>query len=513
MSAERTAEYAPGNLLLVCGPTMWLLADVSSAAPVVRELMDLARREAGIDDILDAVTRSGLRALPRFALLHTDGDAGVAILRGPIGASVVAADGRTLDELLGSGARGWHEFAIDEEAAVVVLHTVVAPGAAHPLLPITVGAALASSVHVTLAAIDVATVALASAAVETVSGAATNVAVPASIEQTLHGYGANLADESPAQQVTAATPGVADVVGLQDVHGGAESPAAGAAVETPYDHLFEATQHRTVEGAAVRLPVETPSETPAVRPPSLPAGLHVSMPPVSVPTAPSSAATPGMIDSVPWLSAPVAPVVPVSSGPPVAADPPVRSAAQSGDDELDGATVSRAHLRALLDTGSQAANESGFAAPVVHAVVCSRGHLNPPQVAECRVCTGQLDEAEPFTIPRPVLGVLRLSTGDVVTLDRGVVMGRSPRTEWSGEGERPHVVRLPSPTQDISRTHVRITLDGWHVLVADLSTNGTLVTLPGKQPQRLHANQPTLIPLGTVVDLSDTLNFRYEVGE
>ena len=87
-----------------------------------------------------------------------------------------------------------------------------------------------------------------------------------------------------------------------------------------------------------------------------------------------------------------------------------------------------------------------------------------------------------------MLGVLRLSLGDVITLDRGVLMGRNPRTDFAGPDgeERPHVVKLPSADGDISRTHLRVTLDGWHVLVTDLnSTNGTLVTLPGRDPQQL----------------------------
>jgi hypothetical protein len=113
-----------------------------------------------------------------------------------------------------------------------------------------------------------------------------------------------------------------------------------------------------------------------------------------------------------------------------------------------------------------------------------------------------------------VLGVLRLSTGDTVTLDRGVVLGRSPRVDFDGKGERPHVVRLNSPGQDISRTHLEVRLDGWHVLVTDLdSTNGTMVTLPGEEPRRLRPNDPTMIPPGTIVSLADEITFEYGVPE
>jgi pSer/pThr/pTyr-binding forkhead associated (FHA) protein len=93
------------------------------------------------------------------------------------------------------------------------------------------------------------------------------------------------------------------------------------------------------------------------------------------------------------------------------------------------------------------------------------------------------------------------------------VMGRNPRAEFDGD-ERLHVVRVPSGDGDISRTHLKVTLDGWHVLVTDLkSTNGTLVELPGRPPQRLRGGDPMLIADGTLVTLTDGIYFRFEVSE
>jgi pSer/pThr/pTyr-binding forkhead associated (FHA) protein len=153
--------------------------------------------------------------------------------------------------------------------------------------------------------------------------------------------------------------------------------------------------------------------------------------------------------------------------------------------------------------------------PVVPALLCPSGHVNPPSGATCRRCGAPLPH-DPVPVPRPVLGVLRLSLGDVIMLDRGVLMGRNPRTDFAGTDgeERPHVVKLPSADGDISRTHLRVTLDGWHVLVTDLnSTNGTLVTLPGRDPQQLRPGEPVPIQPGTVVTLADGIDFRYEVTE
>jgi pSer/pThr/pTyr-binding forkhead associated (FHA) protein len=89
-------------------------------------------------------------------------------------------------------------------------------------------------------------------------------------------------------------------------------------------------------------------------------------------------------------------------------------------------------------------------------------------------------------------------------------MGRNPRAEFDGD-ERLGMVKLPSPDGDISRTHLKITLDGRRVLVTDLgSTNGTLVELPGRPPERLRPNEPFPIQDGTLVTLADGIYFRYE---
>jgi pSer/pThr/pTyr-binding forkhead associated (FHA) protein len=141
--------------------------------------------------------------------------------------------------------------------------------------------------------------------------------------------------------------------------------------------------------------------------------------------------------------------------------------------------------------------------------------VNPPSEAVCRQCGAPLPN-DAVVVPRPVLGMLRLSTGDVIALDRSVVMGRSPRADRAGADgeERPHVVKLPSADGDISRTHLRVTINGWHVLVTDLdSTNGTLVTLPGRDPEQLRPHEPVPIRPGTVVTLADGIDFRFEACE
>ncbi|HIZ96987.1 MAG TPA: FHA domain-containing protein, partial [Candidatus Janibacter merdipullorum] len=151
--------------------------------------------------------------------------------------------------------------------------------------------------------------------------------------------------------------------------------------------------------------------------------------------------------------------------------------------------------------------------PMVLAVRCASGHHNAPHATRCRVCGQELPTQQPEQTPRPALGLLRLSTGDIVTLDRGVLIGRAPRASAEASGARaPHLVRIASPDNEISRNHVEIVLDGWHVLVRDLgSTNGTTVALPGSSPVRVRPGDQQTIEPGTTITLADQVSMVFEV--
>jgi len=164
----------------------------------------------------------------------------------------------------------------------------------------------------------------------------------------------------------------------------------------------------------------------------------------------------------------------------------------------------------LLPTTSEGAD-----GPVVLAVLCPAGHASSPHASACRVCGRDIPPQQPFQTPRPRLGVLRISTGGVVPLDRGVLLGRAPRVNADlPPNARPHLVRLASVDNDISRNHAEVVLEGWHVLVRDLgSTNGTTITLPGEAPVRLRPTEDQGIEPGTVISIADEVTLIYEVDE
>ncbi len=131
-----------------------------------------------------------------------------------------------------------------------------------------------------------------------------------------------------------------------------------------------------------------------------------------------------------------------------------------------------------------------LAAGWVYASVCPSGHANQPHAGNCRICGQPIPPGDPVAAPQPLLGRLRLSTGELVDLDRRVIIGRAPSVSRVSSSELPRLVTVPSPQQDISRSHVEVRIEDWHVVVADLhSTNGTVLRAPDRPEQLLHPGQ------------------------
>lgn len=265
------------------------------------------------------------------------------------------------------------------------------------------------------------------------------------------------------------------------------SPSPAAPVVPPPAPSPARAPARSSGDPSFEVPISTPQlSTPPISPP-------ISTPPATPPPA-----------------APVAPYRPVTQPIPSGPAPTVDVGAVAEDDDETELTVDRS---ALLEARNAAQNQT-FSGPSVLAVLCSAGHPTPPHSDRCRVCGTGIPPQEPFTMPRPPLGVLRLSTGDVVTLDRSVLLGRAPRP---GDGlaahDRPHVVKVPSPERDVSRNHVEVILEGWHVLIRDLgTTNGTTVTLPGEVAVRLRANDQQVLEPGSLVSMADEVSFTFEAA-
>jgi pSer/pThr/pTyr-binding forkhead associated (FHA) protein len=140
-------------------------------------------------------------------------------------------------------------------------------------------------------------------------------------------------------------------------------------------------------------------------------------------------------------------------------------------------------------------------------------HFNDPSVAYCRVCgLGMLQLTRRVEKgPRPPLGVLLLDDGMTFRLDADYVLGRDPGADPDVVAGRARPLRVADPGGTISRRHLRVSLNGWRVQVADLgSANGSVLHDPGTpQPQRLTPREPVEIKPGAAIDVGRrTLRFE-----
>lgn len=306
----------------------------------------------------------------------------------------------------------------------------------------------------------------------------------------------------------------------RDAPGAMESDLDG--FTTNYDHLFGATEVRSVEDAAVRLDEngqELPKEEPGVVPPAPP---MPPMPPVvgnyaGPPVADDAAVPEGqdadtelpwqppsgvLIDSVPWGSTDT----PASSGEQGTGFP-------EENPDHDGYTLMRGDLPdAPPDTPAtgQQAQARPSTGPMVLARLCPQGHANPPSRALCSDC-GAAINSEPREVGRPRLGRMHVSTGEVLDLDHSLIIGRQPSVSRVQGGVMPRLVQVHSASGDISRSHVEVRLDGWEVLLVDLqATNGTVLVREGQAPRRLGQGEQAILLNGDIAELGDGVSLLFE---
>ena len=121
-------------------------------------------------------------------------------------------------------------------------------------------------------------------------------------------------------------------------------------------------------------------------------------------------------------------------------------------------------------------------------------------------------EMAPEVVARPVAALV-FSTGDVVAVDRTVLVGRAPEARRFASHDQPHVVTVPSPQQEISSTHLEIRpgagADHGSAIATDLgSTNGTVLALPGLDAEELKPGIAVSLVPGAVLDLGDGVTIQ-----
>lgn len=242
----------------------------------------------------------------------------------------------------------------------------------------------------------------------------------------------------------------------------------------------------TVPGSTWTIALEAPSAAPATLEVALPDEPAVPARP-AVPDAPAPSAQAAAVDGETTL-------VPRPQAQPVL-DEPEADPDSEAYDFLFGDTIYRTQAGASVRIPNPDPQRPG-------------DHDGQTMLAEDLGLRGRVSpvEAEPAaSLPlAPALQLERLD-GSRESLSRPVLIGRSPSAvgagAGSGTGAEPRMITILDDP-DISRTHLRVAVEGDAVVVTDLgSKNGTLITVPGASPRKLRASEPTVVLPGTRIDL------------
>lgn len=518
-------RYGAGLLPTVGADGFVAILAVDVDDPRVDRIVEASDSPTRLDDIVDILVERGVRSMPDFAACARTPDGVRIAFRGGFSVTV---DGAALV----SDAGPWTDRTVPA-ATVEILR--VGEASVGRTLPLRSGLVLANAV-----------------VLGEPRSAAPNLPDPPLASGEPHLEPAPDAD--PVSLVKTADPldaaeGVAlgvqaEESGAKNVSLGAAPPAAHAESSpspapggpsgepaTDFDFLFQATTMRqALEDAAPRHSPATAEEHPPARSGATAQGIPPSVVDLGVTRAsphtidaaellhsdPAPQPSGPMITAMPWSigGAPSAPEprgVPGGSSfavppNPVALPAPVAYSPASSPDPAEAAareerTINRSQLLAQ--------NQS---AQLVLAARCPQGHLTQAYGAVCRVCRQPVPPQEHLEVPRPTLGALRLSTGAVVALDRGAILGRNPRVPSDFHGEQPNLVRVVDPDKGVSSQHVEVSLDYWNVNVRDLgSTNGTEVVLPGAMPMMLAKGAMVILEPGSRVIMGGQVSFVFEV--
>jgi hypothetical protein len=118
----------------------------------------------------------------------------------------------------------------------------------------------------------------------------------------------------------------------------------------------------------------------------------------------------------------------------------------------------------------------------------------------------------PSVTAQPVARLV-FSNGEIVDVDRAVLIGRAPEARRFTSTDQPRLVTVPSPHQEISSTHVEVRpgsgADHGSAVVTDMgSTNGTVLTQPGLAPEDLQPGMSVQLLPGAVIDLGDGVTIQ-----
>ncbi|MCH6230720.1 FHA domain-containing protein [Microbacterium sp. CFH 31415] len=463
-----SVHYSPGTHPVAVTPQGFaVLADDTSPALAAR-IHALVADGRGLGGVLEALTGAygtSLSAVPPFAVALAEGGSVRLAVRGSFALDV---DGRAPERVSGEGVTTWTERVIAEASRVSLDGGA---DAAPPELPVADGVVLAGALVWVPSGAGEAGVVKAEAAPAAESPASSPEPAPAA--------------ESPASSPEPAPAAEPQAPALDPAAGPEPAPAPEADPDPEPEPTPEVASTPTAQSEREPGPRGRSAHVPGAQ-----GAASVALPSPATPLTTTSA---GLIDSAAVLSLADADTL-----------LPAESTLIPRDEEAE-------HLSGGI-ADDPAALEATVVRPAETPVVLGDHDGETISLAEARALRGGADPVPPLAPPRPPApGRIRVSSGQVVTLDRTVVIGRRPRSTRVSGTDLPHLVAVDSPQQDISRSHVELRVEGDSIVATDLNTtNGTTLLRPGVDPMRLHPGEATVVVPGDVIDLGDGITVAIE---
>jgi pSer/pThr/pTyr-binding forkhead associated (FHA) protein len=96
---------------------------------------------------------------------------------------------------------------------------------------------------------------------------------------------------------------------------------------------------------------------------------------------------------------------------------------------------------------------------------------------------------------------LELESGTRHVIDGPALVGRNPQ---AAEGSDVILVRVEDPTRSVSKNHAELGVDSAGLWLTDRgSTNGTVVSAPGRSPQVAEPGARVRVPAGSTIHVGD----------
>ncbi len=503
--------YTPGTWLVLSGPT-----SLVAMAPPPARMSELINRlwnqmvtATSIDALLELLAAHGMDEMPDLAALFWDAQGLHGIARGALQVVDVTTAEVVVD---GSDVRTWREEALGVGRHLRIDMEPVDQDSVLQL-PLVVGAATASAIYINNSTASM---------VRFPDSGTTGVLplVDTLADEATDGdiHDAEAYDVDDSGHASPVSPGTeldlapapepwmdADVVGEEIP---AEPTAAMREGRDPVAVAAPRQPHQI--SAALDLPTaaEEPVAAPTASAPlqeEADAGGPVAVPTASAPLEVDAHGT-GHLDFD--TAEPDSQQQPQPSPGGHRADPVVVSARLQPEDQSgDEGTIFSTNLAATHKPARAA--EPGTEEKQVLMVWCPQRHPNAPNSTTCRICRAPVDGSQPQLARRPLLAGVNTNYGEFSDVEAGVLVGRAPDRSRAPQGS--YVMRVHSPSSDISRSHLLVTTKDWNVMVTDLnSTNGTTVMPVGEQPFVLANGQSVQVELGTILDLGDGVSLRIE---